>query len=335
MDKYMLQCYEDTHGQRQVSVIDDEVSRCGKWGSVATGPFETQVHLLMVAGEDEGKEPTPSAAAAAAQTEEEAVAADVSPQAGDQGGSPTSDGGYIPSPAYSTTSDEGDGQNPGCQADCKGCMNLGCPGYYSDVSDTKEDSKLATTWDPGSESDEEDQATAPGCNIDCRGCSECYSKVSDDEEVTQPATNQPSDEVQRRNMNAVLGGVPNMENGGADPEPTTDNSGGNYGGTGLHPAGPSSGKTVPHSRTVHGHEAVRQGRKRSRPNRALASDDSSCSSRRRRQRSASSSRSYTGSRNQGHSPAPPRASGGYTENQERDHHFHGRGQTEVERRCRR
>ena len=175
MDKYMRQWYEDTHGQTQVSVIDDEVSRCGKWGPVATCPFGTQAHLLMVAGEDEGKEPTPvvavsdeaglqaalararqdeesrsrtaaaaaaalqEAAAAAAQTEEEAVVADATTQTDDQGGSPTSDGGYIPSPAYSRTSDEGDGQDPGCQADCKGCTNLGCPGYYSDVSDTKEE----------------------------------------------------------------------------------------------------------------------------------------------------------------------------------------------------
>jgi hypothetical protein len=153
MDKYMLQCYEDTPGRAQVSVINDEVSRCGKWGSVATCPFETPAHLLMVAGEDEVKEPTPAVAVtadAATQTEEEAVAADVSTQTGDQGGSPTSDGGYTPSPPYSSTSDE------------------------------------------------EDQAAAPGCQVDCRGCLGCYSDVSDDEEVTQQATNQhPSDEEQR------------------------------------------------------------------------------------------------------------------------------------------
>ena len=157
MGKYMLKCYEDTHGQTQVSVIDDEVSRCGKWGSVATGPFETQVHLLMVSGEDEGKEPTPSAAAAATQTEEEAVVADATTQTEDQGGSPTSDGGYIPSPAYSTTSDEGDGQSPGVQA---------------------------------------------SCNIHCTGCVVCYSSVSDDDEVIQQATNQPSDEVPRNTDNS-------------------------------------------------------------------------------------------------------------------------------------
>ena len=127
MDKYMLQCYEDTHGQTQVSVIDDEVSRCGKWGPVATCPFGTQAHLLMVAGEDEAKEPIPVVAVtadAATQTEEEAVAADVPPQTGDQGGSPMSDCGYTPSPAYSPTSDEGDGQSPGVQASC----NVDCRG---------------------------------------------------------------------------------------------------------------------------------------------------------------------------------------------------------------
>jgi hypothetical protein len=91
MDGCMLQCYEDTPGQAQAIVINDEV-RCSKWGSVATCPFETPAYLLMVAGGDDDKEPTPVVAVtadAAALTEEEAAAADVSTQAGDQGGPST------------------------------------------------------------------------------------------------------------------------------------------------------------------------------------------------------------------------------------------------------
>jgi hypothetical protein len=135
----VLQWYEDTPDQAHAIVINDEVSRGGKWGSVATWPDRALAHLLTVAGVEDDKKTAPNEG----QTEHtpgESVTADVSTQTGDQGGnstsSPTSDGGYTPSPAYSPTSDEqsetGDGQTPGCQVDCGGCKNRGCSGWYSD-----------------------------------------------------------------------------------------------------------------------------------------------------------------------------------------------------------